>query len=429
MEVGRMRMSLKGGILLLFLFSVYVAPGCTTEMIQTAETTVENVNEMSSQLDFTEMIEDAQGDGWMWEADTKTLRLDGLNLYWDGEDLSGGEVIIVPEDTTIVLEEGSVNVIQSTVAKKLPSRNMAAISCEGNITFEGTGSLEITGQSRCGIEASWGNVTINNGTYILSGIHEYSFDAGGDFVVNQGDVKIADGSIVFDRDFIINGGTVTINERMFLMDRIDGSFILNGGCLECVPTEPREEEQKRNFQIMMLDERNSWIINGGELYTTDFYTDGSLTINGGYVEIDGDGLSVGYLGQYVQSGGTVVIRSDYQGLGNRLSTSFDNRDKERFVITGGELQVTTRDQQYGAMEFIAESGIVLEDYIEIGEDMICEPAEWITIDEIDYPFVRQRNTEQYIEEEKEYQILTLKMERNLQEGQFPGAQTVTIRER
>ena len=171
MEVGRMRMSLKGGILLLFLFSVYVAPGCTTEMIQTAETTVENVNEMSSQLDFTEMIEDAQGDGWMWEADTKTLRLDGLNLYWDGEDLSGGEVIIVPEDTTIVLEEGSVNVIQSTVAKKLPSRNMAAISCEGNITFEGTGSLEITGQSRCGIEASWGNVTINNGTYILSGIH------------------------------------------------------------------------------------------------------------------------------------------------------------------------------------------------------------------------------------------------------------------
>ena len=100
MEVGRMRMSLKGGILLLFLFSVYVAPGCTTETIQTAETVVENVNEMSSQLDFTEMIEDAQGDGWIWEADTKTLRLDGLNLYWDGEDLSGGEAIIVPEDTT-----------------------------------------------------------------------------------------------------------------------------------------------------------------------------------------------------------------------------------------------------------------------------------------------------------------------------------------
>ena len=44
MEVGRMRMSLKGGILLLFLFSVYVAPGCTTETIQTAETVVENVN-------------------------------------------------------------------------------------------------------------------------------------------------------------------------------------------------------------------------------------------------------------------------------------------------------------------------------------------------------------------------------------------------
>lgn len=260
MEVDRMKMHLKGGILLLFLLSACVTPGCTTE---TAHTATENMNVLSSQLDFTEMTEDSQGEGWIWEAGTKTLRLNGLNLYWDGEDLSGGEAIVVPEDTTIILEDGSVNVIQSTVAKKLPSRNMAAISCEGNITFEGTGSLEITGQSRCGIEASWGNVTINNGTYILSGIHEYSFDAGRDFVVNQGDVKIADGSIVFDRDFIINGGTVTTNERMFLMDRIDGSFILNGGCLECVPTEPREEEQKRNFQIMMLDERNSWIINGG----------------------------------------------------------------------------------------------------------------------------------------------------------------------
>ena len=112
-----------------------------------------------------------------------------------------------------------------------------------------------------------------------------------------------------------------------------------------------------------------------------------------------------------------------------MSTSFDNRDKERFIINGGELQVTTRDPQYGAMEFIAESGIALEDYIEIGEDMICEPAEWITVHEGGYPFIRQRNIEQYMLEEKEYQILTLKTEGNLQEGQFPGAQTVTIRER
>ena len=66
-----MKMYLKGGILLLFLFSVYVTPGCTTE---TAHTATENMNVLSSQLDFTEMIEDAQGDGWMWEADTKTLR-------------------------------------------------------------------------------------------------------------------------------------------------------------------------------------------------------------------------------------------------------------------------------------------------------------------------------------------------------------------
>ena len=426
MEVDKMKMYLKSGILLLFLLSAYVTPGCTTE---TAHTATENVNVLSSQLDFTEMTEDSQGKGWIWEAGTKTLRLNGLNLYWDGKDLSGGEAIVVPEDTTILLEDGSANVIQSTVAKETPSYNIAAISCEGNITFDGTGTLEITGQSKWGVNAILGNIVINGGTYVFSGINEQVFIAGEDFICNQGDIEILDGKIHVSRNFILNNGTVITNEKMFLMDRIDGSFILNGGCLKCVPTEPRETGREKDYQIMMLDEHNSWIINGGELYTTDFYTDGSLTINGGYVEIDGNGLNIGYLGQYIQSGGTVVIRSDYQGLGNRLSTSFDNRDKERFIINGGELQVTTRDPQYGAMEFIAESGIVLEDYIEIGEDMICEPAEWITIDEIDYPFVRQRNTEQYIEEEKEYQILTLKMERNLQEGQFPGAQTVTIRER
>ncbi len=61
--------------------------------------------------------------------------------------------------------------------------------------------------------------------------------------------------------------------------------------------------------------------------------------------------------------------------------------------------------------------------------MICEPAEWRTIDEAEYPFIRQRNMRPSILEENEYQILTLRTDETLQEGQFPGAQTVTIRER
>ena len=426
MEVDKMKMYLKGGILLLFLLSACVTPGCTTE---TAHTATENMNVLSSQLDFTEMTEDSQGEGWIWEAGTKTLRLNGLNLYWDGEDLSGGEAIVVPEDTTIILEDGSVNVIQSKVPKKLPCRNMVAINCDGKVTFDGKGSLEIAGMSQWGIEANFGDIIINNGTYIFSGTSEYSFSAGGDFVINQGDIEITDGSIVVDGNFIINGGNVATNENFFPVRMTDGNFILNDGCFKVISDESRENETERDFQIIVSNEHQQWIINGGEFSAAGITLDSSLTVNGGYMEVDGGGLNVGITGQYIQHGGTVVIRSDYQGIDNQMVLSLDNRDKKRFIITGGELQVTTRDPQYGAVEFIAENGTALADYIEVGENMICEPTEWIVISGNEYPFIRQRNIEQYMLEEKEYQILTLKTEGNLQEGQFPGAQTVTIRER
>ena len=244
----------------------------------------------------------------------------------------GREAIIVPEDTTIVLEEGSVNVIQSTVAKKLPSRNMAAISCEGNITFEGTGSLEITGQSKYGVNAILGSIIINNGNYIFSGINELSFLAGENFVLNQGDIEIADGQISIGSDFIINGGKLATNENFFPVKITDGTFILNDGCVKIISN---EDEAEREFQISMSDEHYRWIINGGELYAASIYTDSSLTVNDGYIELDGDGLNIGTLGQYIQHGGMVVIRSDYQGIDNQVVLPLENRDKERFIITEG----------------------------------------------------------------------------------------------
>ena len=413
-----MKVHLKSGILLLMLLTSYVMPACVTE--EKAEW---------AQLDFTQMAEDAQGDGWVWEADRKTLQLNGLNLCWDGENTSNGKAIIVPEDTTIVLAEGSKNVIRSTVTKKPVDYTLAAISCEGNVTFDGTGSLEIAGQSRYGVEANWGNLIISNGNYIFSGMYEHALDAGGDLIVNQGNIEIADGGMNVDHDLILNGGNVTTYEKIVLRDRMDGSIVLNGGCFKCLPAESKENGAEREFQVIISNEYNRWVVNGGEFYTTGIYNDGLLTVNDGYVEIDGEGLGIGYLGQYVQNGGSVVIRSDYQGCGNRISRSFDNRGKERFVITGGELQITSRDTQFGAVEFIAEKGIALNDYIQLGENMICEPAEWTIVDETAYPFIRQRNVEQYLSEEKTYQILTLKENTPSQDGEFPGAKTVTIREK
>lgn len=67
----------------------------------------------------------AETEGWAWDAETKTLTLNGLNLS-----VSEGHGVVVPDGAAIVLASGSVNTITNTAADKL------GIAPQGSLTVK-----------------------------------------------------------------------------------------------------------------------------------------------------------------------------------------------------------------------------------------------------------------------------------------------------
>ncbi len=78
-------------------------------------------------LDLTsqETADSLDTEGWAWNAETKTLTLDGLDLS-----VSSGHAVTVPDGTKIVLAPGSANTIKATESKK------NGIYVAGNLTIE-----------------------------------------------------------------------------------------------------------------------------------------------------------------------------------------------------------------------------------------------------------------------------------------------------
>ena len=61
---------------------------------------------LSTGLDFTSQSDDASGDGYSWIAETRTLTLNNFTQTIS-ESTGGGIAIILPENTTLVLERPS----------------------------------------------------------------------------------------------------------------------------------------------------------------------------------------------------------------------------------------------------------------------------------------------------------------------------------
>lgn len=78
-------------------------------------------------------------EGWSWEYQSKTLTLEGINLV-----TSSSSAIRLPANSTIVLEEDSDNTVTSTYDSDVKGEaDCLGISCEGNLTIEGSGTLNV----------------------------------------------------------------------------------------------------------------------------------------------------------------------------------------------------------------------------------------------------------------------------------------------
>ena len=183
-------------------------------------------------------------EGWSYDTATKTLTLSGVNINSaDSTDDTYG--IHLPNDVTIVLAEGTTNIVRAGDT----SSNYSYGIWGGNLTINGTGTLQATGgtadRQSCGINA--GTITVSGGTVTVTGgttnLTSYGMRASRSITVNGGTVTATggtarNGSIGMNADFssiTINGGTVTTTggtagKQSYGMCMWTGSSItVNGG--------------------------------------------------------------------------------------------------------------------------------------------------------------------------------------------------------
>ena len=125
-------------------------------------------------LDLTGSVDPASGEGWAWDAGTKTLTLSGLNLAV----MDDFDAIWLPDGARVVLVTGSENSISS-------GSGGSGIYCDG--------SLVITGQGKISIQP--GEAIYAEGSVTFSNCSEVSIlsegDAGETGIFALGDVTIS----------------------------------------------------------------------------------------------------------------------------------------------------------------------------------------------------------------------------------------------
>ncbi len=126
------------------------------------------ITQRTTALDLTiqETADMLSVEGWAWDADTKTLTLDGLNIVTDAT-----PAITVPADATIILAGGSVNTITTTASSG------TGIYCYGDMTMKtadgsankGRLTIKTESQSTYGIDCN--TPTDTNVTFSFSDVN------------------------------------------------------------------------------------------------------------------------------------------------------------------------------------------------------------------------------------------------------------------
>lgn len=165
------------------------------------------------------------GEGWSWIAATKTLTLDGVRILCT----EGTQGIHLPSDATLVLAEGSVNLVRSCDGNDAASPYFnAALMAEGSLTLTGTGTLIAAGGSTTdtrtgsyGLLLPTGNLTVGGG--------DYTFLGGETGTPLTHGISLEDGSLTMSAGTLAaKGGNTTIGGNSYGI-LVNGDFTLSGG--------------------------------------------------------------------------------------------------------------------------------------------------------------------------------------------------------
>ncbi|MEF9968345.1 MAG: hypothetical protein RR766_07500, partial [Longicatena sp.] len=171
------------------------------ELIENSSTNVSLglKSETNEALDFKKMATtDKMNDyGWMWDASTKTLTIDGLNIVYNGIYADG--IISLPFDSTLIVE-GNNNItrtnrtLQDSAISVSHFNDDTSMADDGNFCIKGKGSLNISNLNGFMFYAETSN---NNNIISISegvSINAIGVDAG--FRVTNGDLVIEDSTVV-----------------------------------------------------------------------------------------------------------------------------------------------------------------------------------------------------------------------------------------
>ncbi len=309
-----------------------------TAKVDGANVTLTNTN-ITDEIEFFLSGSSANGSFTYNGQFKSTLRLGGLNLTSN----SGAAIDIqCGKRMNIILEDSTVN----TLADYANGTQKACLYCKGHIEFEGSGTLNVTGNMTHAIKSKeYIQLKKSTGTINILGAVGDAIHAGQYYMQNGGTVKITsttqgDGIQVetltldddvtpdpdkeFNGQMFIKGGTLNIeaaNEDSKAI-KADGDITISGGTFQILASGKGSRGIQTDGNMVIGEEdstTNITIQATGAQCTNSEHSDdphrcmgmkidGNLTINGGTIVVTNTGsksrgIKVG--GTYTKNGGTV----------------------------------------------------------------------------------------------------------------------------
>lgn len=160
-------------------------------------------------LDFTDDSTPSTGDGYSWDSATKTLTFFGIDLDVTTTEQSKS-ALVVPKGTKIIATTGTMNKINLTAAKNYGYTITSPSNDVGDVTFTGSGSLEIsvTGHWTNCISFANGGLIIEDMPNLIITANTSSASSGGigmndSVTIKNSNVKITSGNQCISGDNII----------------------------------------------------------------------------------------------------------------------------------------------------------------------------------------------------------------------------------
>lgn len=285
----------------------------------------------------------------LWDSDTKTLTLWGINFVTTAQ-----TAVKLPADATIVIEDGTSNIIQSgdaTLEISGDYKNQSfvnALDAAGNLTIQGsaagTGSLSIIAGKLKNEGDGW--------------VYSSGIAVNGDFTVKGGNVMARGGSVESDGSCFSMGVNMDNNRK-------NKALLVTGGTLTAIADEAYELEEggtgRAVFSRGVYMYQGNVIVSGnGKLCAESVkeMAEASLLSNGLYISMGSltvaDSAEVAVTGGYggYISGGSLRLGGgmltavstqapdNYGNLGHALCVDADSNvaDSGNITVSGGTLE-------------------------------------------------------------------------------------------